>query len=1675
MATVNETVQIAVETETAPVDRLARSVDRLTRQLTRNEKSARRVKASIDRHDASLKKLAQSYRDFTGRMRSAFSITNQFRALLVTLGIKRLIRDAIDARTAMLKMEQAFKVATGSVAAANKEIEFIKETSSELGISFRNAGVAFSRFAIAARTNSKIAAESRDIFFNFAKALRVSGAGAQQTRLAFLALEQMVSKGKVSMEELRRQLGDQLPGAIQIAARAMDMQTSTFIKAVESGNVLAEDLLPAMSKELSKMEDPTENLISSLSKLDNALFDFQNIVGEAIAPAMEEVASKVESWSTENEEMAKRLGEIIGKGLTAFIEVLDFVVKNIDKVVFGLKVWLALKFVSGIGHQAVALSGFSRELKKAVAEIKGVTAASELSSGVIATRFVPAIKGATTAVKGFIASVGGIASIIAVISGFVINKFISGFAKKFQEETEDIVESANEAKDAFDAMRRAVQGIATEADLQIMEDRLRDLGEELVAFTDFVHEFKTGLLEAKGVESVDLLPEGMQNRIKLLEDQLKILQDRFISFNAKTKELGSEFKGLGETGKELSEAVKLTSSSLEEQIETTRSHIQAIKDGEEALREFNMQQFVAAEVAKLGEEATKSEIERIKEMAEELFNLKEELEEVQEQARQGIPFMVLPQARVPDEELPTPPSMRPDIEEIPEEIKDGQEEAANATEDIWKATLENLQKGFADMFEEAMEDGIKSFKDFGKSIIDIFKKIVANKLSKILTQAIERASSQGGGGGGGGGGLGSIFGRGEGGIFSGGSAMGGFMAAGGVLLEDVANNEFSFGTALTAGLAGVGAAFGGPVGAMLGKMVGEYLTDAFGLGASSPSSGFALSMKDGFLGATDIKVNKRSVEGVKERADGVIEIINDVMDAIGGVIESVDEGLRIWEKKGEFQVDLDGEMLASFGDDVEAAVDFFITETLKRADISGISPNVQAALKNTSAETLEQLQSDLEFAMDVDRLGVPELIGSMMDLTRSYESQIQRAEELGIETDNITQSYIDQTRAIRSQITGALDRFIPRTFFDQMSDLAQAFDEAMRNALAFNNELRKQRAARQEEIDQKRAELDALQAQQRIFEQLGGSLGEGGSVPSFGGIGGGPAGVQDNTETINALIEEIAALENLQGAIDFIDPEELRRQRRRAERALKEQRERDIERFQRGVRDLVDPLGAFASTIQGIRDTIARLREEAQRLNQDFEVDEQALIGDAVEAFLDPFRTAMQGPITQEVTALWNQFQEVIATLIEEGLIGRAVQVRDEMDRQLDAIFDNVIEGFREISNPSTDLERELQRLEDQFNDAREAAELTGRSIAELEEEFDAATEATKQRFAEQALSQLDGIIIELLRLTGREEEAAERAFELKLAQFRLDLQVIEATLRLAEALDDTARGLLDEARKLVDDLEEQGPNIGREIGNSAARSINTAIKDENPLLSLFERIFSEPEDLGNVIQQANAEFDNLISEFMRIVNGPFGIGFLRDALEQFGFSIEDIGDPIKFVTDRIEELRRARLEEILNDLMEPIRNFIRGERLGQDSPLRPEEQLGEARSRFEELLAAALSGDVEAIENLPEAADKLLELARSFFASGEGFQEIFNFVQEALEKVTGLTPDDLLNQTEQQTQILGVISELMSTSQEVSTQQLETLSIFSERQHNDMMDLRGEIASLALNGEKSVSVVGAR
>ena len=236
----------------ADLQNAVRQLDKLQSELKQTgrggrtaARGAREAAAGLDRVEAS------STRAALGMSRVRAAATGAGFLLLARQAV-RAVDGVKDVGIAFEALDRRAQFAVGSIAAGVQEIAFVRAEADRLGISFRAAGEGYTSLAAAARGTNIEGATTREIFTAISEAAAVLELSAEQTGGALTAIEQIISKGKVSAEELRQQLGERLPGAFQIAARAMGVTTQELDKMLEQGQLLAEDFLPLFAAEVRR-------------------------------------------------------------------------------------------------------------------------------------------------------------------------------------------------------------------------------------------------------------------------------------------------------------------------------------------------------------------------------------------------------------------------------------------------------------------------------------------------------------------------------------------------------------------------------------------------------------------------------------------------------------------------------------------------------------------------------------------------------------------------------------------------------------------------------------------------------------------------------------------------------------------------------------------------------------------------------------------------------------------------------------------------------------------------------------------------------------------------------------------------------------------------------------------------------------------------------------------------------------------------------------------------------------------------------------------------------------------------------------------------------------------------------------------------------------------------------
>lgn len=271
---------IGIKVDTDGVERGIKSLEQLVGVGPKVEQSMDRVNTgarkagqglrTIDGNETAreLGQAASAAAKLSGAL-SALSAGGAVLALRSVVGEAREMFTELYAASAQL---ERFKIgldfASGGSGAV--ELQYLRGVTKELGLEFASTARAYMGFQAAAKGTSLEGRKAQIVFESISKASAVMGLTADQSSGALLALQQMVSKGTVQAEELRGQLGERLPGAFQIAAKAMGVTTAELGKMLEQGQVISEDFLPKFADALNKhLGDAAEKAANRLDAATN--------------------------------------------------------------------------------------------------------------------------------------------------------------------------------------------------------------------------------------------------------------------------------------------------------------------------------------------------------------------------------------------------------------------------------------------------------------------------------------------------------------------------------------------------------------------------------------------------------------------------------------------------------------------------------------------------------------------------------------------------------------------------------------------------------------------------------------------------------------------------------------------------------------------------------------------------------------------------------------------------------------------------------------------------------------------------------------------------------------------------------------------------------------------------------------------------------------------------------------------------------------------------------------------------------------------------------------------------------------------------------------------------------------------------------------------------------------
>lgn len=194
------------------------------------------------------------------------------------IGLTNFISRLVDAAKETNSVQAALKNVSGSLGQFASNQKYLLELSKKYGVNINTLTGSFAKFTAAANVSGMSIDAQRKIFESVSRATVAFGLNAEDTKGVFLAFSQMMSKGKISSEELRIQMSERLPVAIQAMAKAVGVSVGELDGLLKKGKVLSGEVLPGFAEALEEMlpNVDVDNINTSLNKLQNTIIETSN-------------------------------------------------------------------------------------------------------------------------------------------------------------------------------------------------------------------------------------------------------------------------------------------------------------------------------------------------------------------------------------------------------------------------------------------------------------------------------------------------------------------------------------------------------------------------------------------------------------------------------------------------------------------------------------------------------------------------------------------------------------------------------------------------------------------------------------------------------------------------------------------------------------------------------------------------------------------------------------------------------------------------------------------------------------------------------------------------------------------------------------------------------------------------------------------------------------------------------------------------------------------------------------------------------------------------------------------------------------------------------------------------------------------------------------------------------
>ena len=219
-----------------------------SKEYARLSRTYKDVTASAKQGDEALKKLdarvGDNFRNVGNYEKGVARLKNVLSQLGLAFGGITIAKNLFDTQVQLDSLRLSLRNVSKSTAEYQSNMSFLKDISNAYGQDLIVMIDSYKNFIASTESSTLSLKERKRVYESIVKAGASLALTDDAVKGSLLAVTQMFSKGAVSAEELRQQLGERLPGAFSIMAESMGVSEKKLAEMMKNGEVMADDVMP---------------------------------------------------------------------------------------------------------------------------------------------------------------------------------------------------------------------------------------------------------------------------------------------------------------------------------------------------------------------------------------------------------------------------------------------------------------------------------------------------------------------------------------------------------------------------------------------------------------------------------------------------------------------------------------------------------------------------------------------------------------------------------------------------------------------------------------------------------------------------------------------------------------------------------------------------------------------------------------------------------------------------------------------------------------------------------------------------------------------------------------------------------------------------------------------------------------------------------------------------------------------------------------------------------------------------------------------------------------------------------------------------------------------------------------------------------------------------------------